>query len=128
MKNVIKKNKYYINIIDSEEFKIILYGNNEADFNEEKNMLQKEYKLEELNIEQNIDKSEIINLAKNMKVKYIYFGEKCLYLIGAEKSISSFKTMLKVKLMYTKEIQKSNRENECIQKKITDIKKEYKIK
>ena len=36
--------------------------------------------------------------------------------------------MLKVKLMYTKEIQKSNRENECIQKKITDIKKEYKIK
>lgn len=128
MKNVIKNNKYYINIIDSEEFKIILYGNNEADFNEEKNMLQKEYKLEELNIEQNIDKSEIINLAKNMKVKYIYFGEKCLYLIGAEKSISSFKTMLKVKLMYTKEIQKSNRENECIQKKITDIKKEYKIK
>lgn len=127
MRNIIKKNNYYINIIDSEEFKIILYGNNEADFNEEKNIIQKEYKLEKLNIVQNIDKSEIINLANSMKVKYIYFDKKCLYLIGEEKSISSFKTMLKVKLMYTKEIQKSNRENERIQKKITDIKKEYKI-
>jgi hypothetical protein len=62
-----------------------------------------------------------------MKVKYIYFGKKTLYLVGDEKSINNIRTMLKVKSMYSKEIQKSNREVQNIQKKLTDIKKEYKI-
>lgn len=127
MKIIIKKNKYLIINIDSEEFKIIIYGNNEADFNEEKKILEKQYKPELLDIEQTINKSEIIELINRMKVKYIYFGKKTLYLVGDEKSINNIRTMLKVKSMYSKEIQKSNREVQNIQKKLTDIKKEYKI-
>ena len=127
MKSIIKKNKYLIINIDSEEFKIIIYGNNEADFNEEKKILEKQYKPELLDIEQTINKSEIIELTNRIKVKFIYFGKKTLYLVGDENSINSIRTMLKVKSMYSKEIQKSNREVQKIQKKLTDIKKEYKI-
>ena len=127
MKSIIKKNKYLIINIDSEEFKIIIYGNNESDFNEEKKILEKQYKPELLDIEQTINKSEIIELTNRIKVKFIYFGKKTLYLVGDEKSINSIRTMLKVKSMYSKEIQKSNREVQKIQKKLTDIKKEYKI-
>ena len=128
MKSIIKKNKYYIININSEEFKIILYGNNEADFNEEKVMIEKECKQERLDIEHIMNKSEMMELANEMKVKCIYFVKKNIYLIGDEKSINNFKAVLKVKSMYTKEIQKSNRESQNIQKKLNDIKKEYKIK
>ena len=70
----------------------------------------------------------MMELANEMKVKCIYFVKKSIYLIGDEKSINNFKALLKVKSMYTKEIQKSNRESQNIQKKLNDIKKEYKIK
>ncbi len=128
MKSIIKKNKYYVINIDSEEFKIILYGNNEADFNEEKIIIEKEYKQERLDIEHITNKSEMMELANEMKVKCIYFVKKSIYLIGDEKSLNNFKAVLKVKSMYKKEIQKSNRESQNIQKKLNDIKKEYKIK
>ena len=44
LKSIIKKNQYFISVLDSEEFKIIIYGNDEKDFNEEKGVLEKEYK------------------------------------------------------------------------------------
>ena len=51
-----------------------------------------------------------------------------MYLIGEDKYISSFKAFISMKMMYSKEIQKSCKEKENIEKKLTNIKKEYKIK
>ena len=128
LKNLIIKNKYYISLIDSEEFKIIIYGNDENDFNEEKNILEKEYKAYELKVDININKTELTDFAGKTKIKYIYFGKKIVYLIGEEKYISSFKAFISMKMMYSKEIQKSCKEKENIEKKLNNIKKEYKIK
>ena len=128
LKTLIIKNKYYISLIDSEEFKIIIYGNDENDFNEEKNILEKEYKAYELKVDININKTELTDFAGKIKIKYIYFGKKIVYLIGEDKYISSFKAFISMKMMYSKEIQKSCKEKENIEKKLTNIKKEYKIK
>lgn len=128
MKNFIKKVKYFITSIDEDEFKIILYGNKENDFNEEKDNFEKEFKSKEILIDTNINKNEIIDIANNAKVKYIYFWKKFIYLVGGEKSISDFETIFNMNLMYSKEIEKSYRENENIQKQLTNFKKEYKLK
>ena len=128
MKNFIKKVKYFMAGIDGDEFKIILYGNKENDFNEEKNNFEKEFKSKEILIDTNINKNEIIDIANNAKVKYIYFGKKFIYLIGAEKSISNFEKIFNMNIMYSKEIEKSYKENENIQKQLTNFKKEYKLK
>lgn len=128
LKTLIIKNKYYISLIDSEEFKIIIYGNDENDFNEEKNILEKEYKAYELKVDININKTELTDFAGKTKIKNIYFGKKIVYLIGEDKYISSFKAFISMKMMYSKEIQKSCKEKENIEKKLTNIKKEYKIK
>jgi len=128
LKSIIKKNSYFISEIDSDKFKIIIYGNNEKDFNEEKIVLEKEYKPFEKKIEQNINKSDLVELAKKTRVKFIYFGKKKIYLVGEEKNISNFNTMLEMNSMYSKEFQKSFKEKENIEKELKNIKKEYKIK
>ena len=128
MKNIIKKAKYYITGLDGEEFKIIIYGNNENDFNEEKNYFEKEFKSMELLFEGNINKNEIIDIANSAKIKYIYFGKKILYLIGEEKPLSNFETIFNMNIMYSKESQKSHKQNEIFQKQLINFKKEYNIK
>ena len=128
MKTFFKKAKYYITGIDGDEFKIIIYGNNENDFNEAKNHFEKEFNSKEISIDANINQNEIIDIANSAKVKYIYFDKKLLYLIGEEKPISNFETIFNMNIMYSKEIQKSYKENENIQKQLTDFKKEYKLK
>ena len=129
LKNIIKKNQYFISVIDSEEFKIIIYGNNEKDFNEEKGVLEKEYKPFEKKIEQKFNKSDLLKIANQTQVKFIYFGKKMIYLIGKEKNISNFNKMLDMNLNYSKAIQQSLKEKEDIEKKLDNIKKKkYKNK
>ena len=129
LKNIIKKNKYFISVIESEEFKIIIYGNNEKDFNEEKGVFEKEYKPFEKKIEQNFNKSDLLKIANQTQVKFIYFGKKMIYLIGKEKNISNFNKMLDMNLDYSKAIQQSLKEKEDIEKKLDNIKKKkYKNK
>ena len=129
IKNIIKKNQYFISVIDSAEFKIIIYGNNEKDFNEEKGVLEKEYKPFEKKIEQKFNKSDLLKIANQTQVKFIYFGKKMIYLIGKEKNISNFNKMLDMNLNYSKAIQQSLKEKEDIEKKLDNIKKKkYKNK
>ena len=128
IKDIIIKNKYYLTSIDSEEFKIIIYGNNEAEFNKEKTIFENEYKAWEITEDSNINKTEMIELANCANVKYIYFGKKYIYLIGEEKSISDFNALLNMNEMYSKEIEKSYKEKEKNQKTLIDMQQEYKIK
>ena len=123
LKSIIKKNQYFISVIDSEEFKIIIYGNDEKDFNEEKEILEKEYKPFEKKIEQQYNKSDLSKIANQTQVKYIYFGKKMIYLIGKEKNLSNFNKMLDMNLDYSKAIQQSLKEKEDIEKKLDNIKK-----
>ena len=128
LKNIIKKNKYYIVNLDSEEFRIIIYGNNKNDFNEEINYFDKEYKSQEIKIDSSIDIKEMNDSAKATNIKYIYFGKQFIYLIGEEKSIFNFQAVINMNEMYSKEIQKSCRQKYNIQKQLNDFKKQYKIK
>lgn len=123
LKSIIKKNQYFISVIDSEEFKIIIYGNDEKDFNEEKEILEKEYKPFEKKIEQQYNKSDLSKIANQTQVKFIYFGKKMIYLIGKEKNLSNFNKMLDMNLDYSKAIQQSLKEKEDIEKKLDNIKK-----
>jgi hypothetical protein len=123
LKSIIKKNQYFISVLDSEEFKIIIYGNDEKDFNEEKGVLEKEYKPFEKKIEQQYNKSDLSKIASQTQVKFIYFGKKMIYLIGKEKNISNFNKMLDMNLDYSKAIQQSLKEKEDIEKKLDNIKK-----
>lgn len=123
LKSIIKKNQYFISVIDSEEFKIIIYGNDEKDFNEEKEILEKEYKPFEKKIEQQYNKSDLSKIANQTQVKFIYFGKKMIYLIGKEKNLSNFNKMLDMNLDYSKAIEQSLKEKEDIEKKLDNIKK-----
>ena len=123
LKSIIKKNQYFISVLDSEEFKIIIYGNDEKDFNEEKGVLEKEYKPFEKKIEQQYNKSDLSKIASQTQVKFIYFGKKMIYLIGKEKNLSNFNKMLDMNLNYSKAIQQSLKEKEDIEKKLDNIKK-----
>lgn len=128
IKDIIIKNKYYLTSVNSEEFKIIIYGNNETEFNKEKTIFENEYKAVEIINDSNITQTDMIELANNANVKYIYFYEKYMYLIGEENSFSNFQALLNMNEIYSKEIEKSYIEKEKNQKRLTDMKKEYKIK
>lgn len=128
LKNIIKKNKFYIIFLDSEEFKIIIYGNNEKDFNEEINYFDKEYKSQEIKIESEINIKEMTDSAKAANIKYIYFAKQFIYLIGEEKSISNFQAVINMNEMYWKELQKSYKEKDDIQKQLSNFKRQHKIK
>ena len=128
LKNIFTKNKYFVSAPNAEEFKIILYSNNENDFNEEKVNFEREYKDYALNFEGTLNKNEVSSLAKKANVKNIYFGKNFIYLIADEKSISNFKTVFNVTMKYTKEIQKTNKETETIKKELDNFKKKHKIK
>ena len=128
LKDIIKKNKYYLNRINKEEFKIIIYGKNKKEFKEEKNNFEKRFVAKELNFYSIINKNEITELAHSSNIKYIYFGKNNIYLIGEEKNISNFEALFNMNVMYNKEIQKNYIEKEKIQIQINNIKKEYKIK
>ena len=128
LKDIIKKNKYYLNRINKEEFKIIIYGKNKKEFKEEKNNFEKRFVAKELNFHSIINKNEITELAHSSNIKYIYFGKNNIYLIGEEKNISNFEALFNMNVMYNKEIQKNYIEKEKIQIQINNIKKEYKIK
>ena len=66
--------------------------------------------------------------AKATNIKYIYFGKQFIYLIGEEKSIFNFQAIINMNEMYSKELLKSYKEKDNIQKQLSHFKKQYKIK
>ena len=125
---VIQNCKYYIGKKYENNFDIIIFGNDEQEFNEEKNIFEKEYKQVVLDYDIVADRNEINELAVKSKIKYVYIERKSLYLIGEEKNINSFRVVWNLKKQYSKEIQKENKEREDIQKELQSLKKKHKIK
>ncbi len=123
-----QKSKYYIGKNNDNNFDIIVYGNNEDDFMEEKNNFEKHYKQVKLESDPLLNKNEISDLASKAKIKYFNVEKKNIYLVGEEKNINSFKTLWGINKKYSKEIQKSSKESENIQKELKTIKKKLKIK
>ena len=109
-------------------FDITIYGNDEDEFNEEKNTFEKQYKQEMIDCDTTIDMNEIKDLADKSKVKFIHLEKRCLYLVGEEKNINNFKMVWNIKKEYSKEIQKESKEKDEIIKEIQSVKKKHKIK
>lgn len=127
LSDIIKKSKYHISNVNTDEIKIIIFGDKENDFKEEKNIFENNYKKAEIKMELTMDKNEIKDIANKAKIKFIHYDKKNIYLIGEEKSISNFKAVINMNIKYSKEIRKNNKEKEVIQKKLVNLKKEYKI-
>ena len=125
---LIQNCKYYIGKKYENNFDITIYGNDEQDFNEEKNIFEKQYKQVMLNLDDIFDKNEIEDLATKSKIKFFYIEKKCLYLVGEEKNINSFKAVWNLTNQYSKEIKKNYKENEEIKKEIKSIKNKHKLK
>lgn len=127
--NEIKKNKFFIGKKNNEEdFSVTIYGDIETDFNEEKKMIEKNFKKAEINVEGNVAKNTVKELANKAKIKLFYYDKKSIYLVGEDKSIKIFKSLLGMNLKYSKEIQKNENESEDMKKELVKFKKENKIK
>ena len=125
---LIQNCKYFIGKKYENNFDLTIYGNDEQDFIEEKNIFEKQYKQVMLESDVSIDKNEINDLVIKSKIKFFCVDKKCLYLIGEEKNINNFKVVWNLTKQYSKEIQKENKEKEIIQKELMSIKKKKKIK
>ena len=126
--DLIQNCKYYIGKKYENNFDITIYGNDEQDFNEEKNIFEKQYKQVMLDLDDAVDKKEIEDLATKSKIKFFFIEKKCLYLVGEEKNINSFKAVWNLTNQYSKEIQKNYKENEELKKEIKSIKNKHKLK
>ena len=128
LEDLIQNCKYYIGKTKDNNFDITLYGNDEQDFNEEKNIFEKQYKQVILDSDVSVDKNEINDLAVKSKIKFINIEKKYLYLVGEEKNINNFIAVWNLTKKYSQEIQKQSKENEDIQKELRTFKQKHKIK
>lgn len=125
---LIQNCRYFIAKKNDNNFDLIIYGNDEKDFNEEKNIFEKEYKQVVIESDVIIDKKTIDELALKTKIKFYHIERKNLYLIGEEKNINDFKIVWDLKKDYTKQIQKESKERDNIEKELNSLKKKHKIK
>ena len=128
LEDLIQNCKYYIGKTKDNNFDITLYGNDEQDFNEEKNIFEKQYKQVILDSDVSVDKNEINDLAVKSKIKFINIEKKYIYLVGEEKNINNFIAVWNLTKKYSQEIQKQSKENEDIQKELRTFKQKHKIK
>ena len=128
LEELFQKTKYYVSKNNDNNFDIIVYGNNEDDFMEEKNNFEKKYKQVKLENDMIPNKNEVNDLAMKSKIKFVNVEKKNIYLVGEEKNINNFRTLWEINKKYSKEIQKTSKENENIQKELQIFKKKLKIK
>ena len=119
---------YYIGKNIDNNFDVVIYSNNEDEYLKEKNICEKKYKQVKLDSDIPLNKNELSDLAMKSKVKYINIEKKSIYLVGEEKCINNFKTVWEMTKKYSKEIQKTSKENESIQKELQTFKKKHNLK
>ena len=119
---------YYIGKNIDNIFDVVIYSNNEDEYLKEKNICEKKYKQVKLDSDIPLNKNELSDLAMKSKVKYINIEKKSIYLVGEEKCINNFKTVWEMTKKYSKEIQKTSKENESIQKELQTFKKKHNLK
>ena len=120
--------RYYIGKNIDNNFDVVIYSNNEEEYLKEKNICEKKYKQVKLDSDIPLNKNELSDLAMKSKVKYINIDKKSIYLVGEEKCINNFKTVWEMTKKYSKEIQKTSKENENIQKELQTFKKKHNLK
>lgn len=120
--------RYYVGKNKDNNFDIVVYGNNEDEYLKEKNICEKKYKQVKLDSDTPLNKNELNDLAMKSKVKYINIEKKSIYLVGEEKCINNFKTVWEMTKKYSKEIQKTSKENESIQRELQTFKKKHNLK
>ena len=120
--------RYYIGKNIDNNFDVVIYGNNEDEYLKEKNTCEKKYKQVKLDSDTPLNKNELNDLAMKSKVKYINIEKKSIYLVGDEKCINNFKTVWEMTKKYSKEIQRTSKENESIQKELQTFKKKHNLK
>lgn len=120
--------RYYIGKNIDNNFDVVIYGNNEDEYLKEKNTCEKKYKQVKLDSDTPLNKNELSDLAMKSKVKYINIEKKSIYLVGDEKCINNFKTVWEMTKKYSKEIQRTSKENESIQKELQTFKKKHNLK
>ena len=120
--------RYYIGKNIDNNFDVVIYSNNEDEYLKEKNICEKKYKQVKLDSDIPLNKNELSDLAMKSKVKYINIEKKSIYLVGEEKCINNFKTVWEMTKKYSKEIQKTSKENESIQKELQTFKKKHNLK
>lgn len=120
--------RYYIGKNNDNNFDLVVYGNNEDEYLKEKNICEKKYKQVKLDSDTPLNKNELNDLAMKSKVKYINIEKKSIYLVGEEKCINNFKTVWEMTKKYSKEIQKTSKENESIQRELQTFKKKHNLK
>jgi hypothetical protein len=120
--------RYYIGKNNDNNFDVVVYGNNEDEYLKEKNICEKKYKQVKLDSDTPLNKNELNDLAMKSKVKYINIEKKNIYLVGEEKCINNFKTVWEMTKKYSKEIQKTSKENESIQRELQTFKKKHNLK
>jgi len=120
--------RYYVGKNNDNNFDVVVYGNNENEYLKEKNICEKKYKQVKLDSDTPLNKNEINDLAMKSKVKYINIEKKSIYLFGEEKCINNFKTVWEMTKKYSKEIQKTSKENESIQRELQTFKKKHNLK
>lgn len=117
--------RYFVGKNNDNNFDVVVYGNNENEYLKEKNICEKKYKQVKLDSDTPLNKNEINDLAMKSKVKYINIEKKSIYLVGEEKCINNFKTVWEMTKKYSKEIQKTSKENESIQRELQTFKKKH---
>lgn len=120
--------RYFVGKNNDNNFDVVVYGNNESEYLKEKNICEKKYKQVKLDSDTPLNKNEINDLAMKSKVKYINIEKKSIYLVGEEKCINNFKTVWEMTKKYSKEIQKTSKENESIQRELQTFKKKHNLK
>lgn len=120
--------RYYVGKNNDNNFDVVVYGNNEDEYLKEKNICEKKYKQVKLDSDTPLNKNELNDLAMKSKVKYINIEKKSIYLVGEEKCINNFKTVWEMTKKYSKEIQKTSKENESIQRELQTFKKKHNLK
>ena len=120
--------RYFVGKNNDNNFDVVVYGNNENEYLKEKNICEKKYKQVKLDSDTPLNKNEINDLAMKSKVKYINIEKKSIYLVGEEKCINNFKTVWEMTKKYSKEIQKTSKENESIQRELQTFKKKHNLK
>jgi len=128
LEELFQKTKYYVGKNNDNNFDIIIYGNNEDEFMEEKNNFEKKYKQVKLENDMVLNRNEVNDLAMKSKIKFVNVEKKNIYLVGEEKNINNFRTLWEINKKYSKVIQKTSKENENIQKELQTFKKKFKIK
>ena len=125
---ILQNCRYYIGKNIDNNFDVVIYGNNEDEYLKEKNTCEKKYKQVKLDSDTPLNKNELSDLAMKSKVKYINIEKKSIYLVGEEKCINNFKTVWEMTKKYSKEIQRTSKENESIQKELQTFKKKHNLK